>query len=73
MSSKALKRLGMLVRSIRLDYLQHGLKASEALQRLLERDGPRGMAWNPSVLGNAITHSRYYDEDIRVMVLFRQR
>jgi transaldolase/transaldolase/glucose-6-phosphate isomerase len=73
MSSKALKRLGMLVRSIRLDYLQHGLKATGTLQRLIEKDGPRGMAWNPSVFGNAITHSRYYDEDIRVMALFRQR
>ena len=59
MSSKALKRLGTLVRSIWLDYLQRRLKASGALQRLIERDGPRGR--------------RYYDEDIRVMALYRQR
>ena len=73
MSSKALKRLGTLVRSIWLDYLQRRLKASGALQRLIERDGPRGTAWNPSVFGNAITDRRYYDEDNRVMALYRQR
>jgi transaldolase len=73
MSSKTLKRLGTLVRSIWLDYLQRGLIASGALQRLIERDKPRGTAWHPSVFGNAITDSRYYDEDIRVMALFRLR
>ncbi len=50
--------------NIRRKYLLDG-----AVQRLIERDGLRGMTSNPSIFEKAIGHSDDYDEQIQALAL----
>lgn len=69
MKSSRLKKLGTLGQSLWVDYIRRDLMNNGELRRLIEEDGVRGMASNPSVFEKAIAESRDYEGDIRTLLL----
>lgn len=65
MSANPLVGVQRLGQSIWLDHLSRRLITSGELQRLIERDGLRGVTSNPKIFADAITGSTDYDADIR--------
>lgn len=61
----ALVHLAELGQSVWYDYITRDLLVSGELDRLIDRDGLRGMTSNPTIFDKAVTASRLYDEDIR--------
>lgn len=60
-------RLGELGQSVWYDYITRDLMASGELARLITTDGLRGMTSNPTIFDKAVSGSRLYDEDIRLL------
>ncbi len=63
-----LKKLGELGQSPWLDYIRRSLVTSGELERLIERDGLKGVTSNPAIFEKAIRGSHDYDdwlEDLR--------
>jgi transaldolase len=60
-----IERLGELGQSVWLDFLDHELLTSGALDRMIECEGLRGMTSNPTIFQKAIASSTAYDEVIR--------
>ena len=52
--------------SIWLDLLDRKLMDSGELQRLIDKDGLRGLTSNPAIFEKAISNSTDYDEDIKI-------
>jgi transaldolase/glucose-6-phosphate isomerase len=61
----ALKRLETCGQSPWLDYLKRSLIHNGDLERLIERDGLKGVTSNPSIFEQAIGHSDEYADAIR--------
>jgi transaldolase/glucose-6-phosphate isomerase len=55
--------------SIWLDFIRRSMLASGELQRLIEKDGLRGMTSNPSIFEKAIAGSHDYDDAVRALAL----
>jgi transaldolase len=60
-----LVRLGQLGQSLWYDYITRDLLVSGELDRLIQKDGLRGMTSNPTIFEKATAGSSLYDEDIR--------
>jgi transaldolase len=69
MKDNPLNKLEALGQSIWLDYIRRDLIESGELQRLIRKDGLRGMTSNPSIFEKAIAESNIYDQDIRDIAL----
>ena len=69
MSVNHLKELGTLGQSLWLDYIRRDLFAGGELQRLIEKDGVRGMTSNPAIFEKAIVESQIYNEEIRALAV----
>jgi transaldolase len=67
MKSNPLRQIETFGQSIWLDYLRRDLMESGGLRRLIEEDGVRGMASNPTIFENFIVNDRNYEADIRSM------
>src|ERR1035437_10253846 len=67
MKENPLLKISEFGQSIWLDYTRRDLIASGELQRLIQKDGLRGMTSNPSIFEQAIVGSQIYAEDIRTM------
>lgn len=62
-----LARLGALGQSPWYDFITRDLMHSGELERLIAEDGLKGMTSNPTIFEKAITGSRDYDDDIRLL------
>ena len=60
-----LVRLGELGQSPWLDYITRDLLQSGELQRLIDKDGLRGMTTNPTIFEKSVATGDRYDADIR--------
>jgi transaldolase len=67
MKENPLLKISEFGQSIWLDYTRRDLIVSGELQRLIQKDGLRGMTSNPSIFEQAIVGSQIYAEDIRIM------
>ena len=67
MKENPLLKISEFGQSIWLDYTRRDLVASGELQRLIQKDGLRGMTSNPSIFEQAIVGSEIYEKDIRTM------
>jgi transaldolase len=67
MKKNPLLKISEFGQSIWLDYTRHDLIVSGELQRLIQKDGLRGMTSNPSIFEQAIVGSEIYEKDIRTM------
>ena len=65
MRTNPLRKLARLGQSVWYDYIRRDLLQSGELQRLILKDGLRGMTSNPTIFGKAIAGTRLYDEDIQ--------
>ena len=67
MNNNPLKKLESLGQSIWLDYIRRDLITGSELQKLIDKDGLRGMTSNPAIFEKAIAESNLYDSDIQKM------
>ena len=67
MKENPLLKISEFGQSIWLDYTRRDLVASGELQRLIQKDGLRGMTSNPSIFEQAIVGSEIYEKDIQTM------
>jgi transaldolase/glucose-6-phosphate isomerase len=64
MARNPLQELGRQGQSVWCDFIQRSLVTSGELERLVGRDGVRGVTSNPAIFEKAIAGSRDYDGDI---------
>jgi transaldolase len=65
MASEAPKDLNRLGQSLWLDNITRDLLDSGTLQRYIDELSVTGLTSNPTIFNNAISHSAWYDEEIR--------
>jgi len=65
MASDAPKALNRLGQSLWLDNITRDLLDSGTLKRYINELSVTGLTSNPTIFNNAITHSKWYDEEIR--------
>src|SRR5688572_4981462 len=71
MKQSKVKNIQNLGQSIWLDFFDRKIITSGELEKLINKDGIRGMTSNPSIFEKAINNSSDYDEDIAL--LFKQK
>jgi transaldolase len=64
----SLRELQDCGQSIWLDYIRRDLLTSGEFQRLVEKDGVRGVTSNPTIFDKAITAGSTYDDALRLML-----
>ena len=69
MVENPLRQIQTYGQSVWLDYIHRNLLTSGELQRLIETDGIQGVTSNPAIFDQAISGSRDYDTDIRVLAM----
>ena len=73
MKENPLIKVEALGQSIWLDYIRRDLITGGELQRLIDKDGLRGITSNPAIFEKAIVESNIYDKQIQDLALKKKK